>query len=164
MLHLAQVQKNLTSGEMELKLLAQQKSEHIWGVSNSESLPLDEANSLSEGLLVLVECNENSQIVGIKEAKDWVVNLVRQYLTNQAITPEFVEKEQARIEQWRQEITAQSLDLTRRNLEIETRREQLQELETSLQQEKEDLEIRWQQIRELQQGHEQESSIPSSPD
>ncbi|MGK7872853.1 MAG: hypothetical protein AB4426_05930 [Xenococcaceae cyanobacterium] len=151
MIHLAQVQRNPTSSKMELHLLAHQKSEHIWGVSKSESLSLDEENSLSEGLLVLVECSENKEILSIQEAKDWVLGLVKKYLTNGAITPEFVEEEQARVEQWRQEITLQSQDLSRQRLEIETLREQLQDLEASLERDKEKLETHRQQIQEWQE-------------
>jgi hypothetical protein len=142
MLNLAQVKKNLISGETELQLLARQKSDCVWEISQSEALPLDQSNCLSEGLLVLVDLGEENRILSITEAKDWVLGLVKQYLTNSAITPEFVKQEQAKIEQWRQEIASKSQDLTRRYLEIETRREQLQELEETLTREKEKLALK----------------------
>ncbi|MGH7998455.1 MAG: hypothetical protein ACREPR_03260 [Brasilonema sp.] len=156
MLHLAQVAKNPTSGNLELQLLAFQKAESTWSISNSDSLPLDAEHFLLEGLLVLVELGENRQILKIQEAKDWVVGLIQQYLTSGAITPEFIQSEQARVEQWRQEITVQNLELTRRFLEIETRRDQLQELETNLKQEKEELETRWQKLKELEANFKRE--------
>ena len=57
---------------------------------------------------------------------------MQHYFDKGVITEAFIKKEQEKIETWRQEITAQSQDLTRRQLEIETRREQLEELEQKL--------------------------------
>ncbi|MGF1481126.1 MAG: hypothetical protein ACFB4I_16850 [Cyanophyceae cyanobacterium] len=145
MLHLAQVQKNSTSGETNLVLLAAQKNKDVWEIKNSESLPYDQRN-LTEGMLVLVSLGENYQILEIKDAKNWVVGLVQQYLTVGSITPEFIEAERARLEQWRRELTSQSQDVTRLRLEVETRREQLQELEASLKLEREKL--KWQSQNE----------------
>lgn len=140
MLHLAQVQRNPTSGEIGLRLLAYQKGDRFWGLGNSKFLPLEE-DGLSEGLLILVELSENFNIIEMENAKDWIVNLVQQHLTKEAMTSEFIEAEQARLEQWRQELTSQSQDLTRLRLEMETRREQLQELEANLKLEREKLQL-----------------------
>ncbi|NES85923.1 MAG: hypothetical protein F6K10_33595 [Moorea sp. SIO2B7] len=155
MLHLAQVRKNPSSGKIELQLLAQQKSKHIWGMSNPEYLPFDQENPYTEGLLVLVELSENGKIDAHKAAKDWILDLIQKYLINPSITPEFVQQEQEKVEEWRQEIALKSQDLTRRNLEIETRREQLQELEDKLKEEKEQLETRWEKLQELEEQLEQ---------
>lgn len=149
MLHLAQVQQNSTSGEMELKLLACQKSEHIWHVGESYSLSLTHRHSWGKGALVLVECGSEGQIISIKEAKDLVLSLLQQSHSNDIITPQFIETEQAKVEKWRQEITSQSLELNRRALEIETRREQLQELEQNLKQDQEKLTQQEAQARKL---------------
>ncbi|MDJ0713646.1 MAG: hypothetical protein QNJ54_05445 [Prochloraceae cyanobacterium] len=151
MLYLAQVKKNIISGDIELELLARQKSEHIWKVSESKFIPLNQEKSLNEGLLVLAELDDNAQIIKIKEAKKWILSLVTEYLSNNSITPEFVQKEQERVEKWRQEIALTSQDLTRRSLEIETHREQLQELEENLMREKEKLASK---IKEVQQEEE----------
>jgi septal ring factor EnvC (AmiA/AmiB activator) len=148
MLHLAQVRKNQISGEMELQFLAHQQSDNLWEIIDFQSIPLQKESFQKEGLLVLVELGEHQQIINIKEAKDWIMNLINKYLTQEPITPEFVERERERIEHWRQEITAQSLDLTRRYLELETHQEQIQELENTLKQEKQKLEQRWQKIQE----------------
>ncbi|AFZ34939.1 hypothetical protein Sta7437_1372 [Stanieria cyanosphaera PCC 7437] len=137
MLHLAQIQKNPTSGEMELQFLAHQYSEKIWEVDEPYVVPLTEKLSLGEGVLVLVEYGEEKQIISISTATDWVLNLVKQYLHKNSINSQFLAAEQEKIEQWRQEITAQSLELNRRFLEIETRREQLQELEQTLKENRE---------------------------
>ena len=139
MLYLAQIKKNAISGETQLQLLARQFRDRNWKICNRQSVPLDQELGYSEGLLVLVKLDEKNEIIEIKEAQDWVLELVEKYLSNTKITPEFVKKEQERIEQWRQELASQSQDLTRRSLEIETRREQLQELEETLMREKERL-------------------------
>jgi len=140
MLYLAQVQKNPISQQIELQTLACQTTETVWEVTNAEVFPLTKNSTLGEGVLVLVERESNGEIISIQEAKEWVLSLLQQYLTRNAINPQFVETEQNKIEQWRQEITSRNLELNRRFLEIETRREELQQLEQSLKQEKEDLE------------------------
>jgi small-conductance mechanosensitive channel len=140
MLYLAQVCKNRSSGQIELQLLAHQQSACAWQLIGEESLPLAPEENLSEGLLVLVEVEPNQKIRCLEPAKEWILSLISKYLVEGAITPEYVRQEEARIEQWRQEMTAQSLELTRRQLEVETHRDQLQELENSLKQEKERLE------------------------
>lgn len=149
MLHLAQIQRNTTSGEMELQLLAHQRADFVWEVGNSESLPLAKDSFLGEGAMVLVECGDNRQIVNIQEAKDWILSILQKYLTKNARDSQFVEAEQSKVEQWRQEITAQSLELNRRSLEIETRREQLQELEQTLKQDKEELARQREELQQL---------------
>ena len=149
MLHLAQVQQNLTSGKMELKLLAHQKSEYIWHIGESECLPLVNHNAWGEGALVLVECGSEGQIISIREAKDLVLSLLAKYNSSSTINTQFVETEKAKVEQWRQEMTAQSLELNCRALEIETRREQLQELEQILKQDQEKLAQKEEQVRKL---------------
>jgi hypothetical protein len=137
MLHLAQVKQNPNSGEMELQLLARQSSEYGWDVMSCEVIPYQISTSGGDGVLLLVELGDNQEILEVKAATDWVMGLVETYLTNEVMNPEWVQKEQEKVEQWRQEITAKSLDLTRRQLELETQKEQLQELEGKLKQEKE---------------------------
>ncbi len=132
MLHLAQVKKNPNSGEMELLLLARQTAQNLWEILSDEIIPCTIPMGFGDGVLVLVKLGDNQAILDIKEAKDWVMGLIETYLSNGVITPEWVEKEQEKVEQWRQEITAKSLDLTRRQLELETQKEQLQELEGKL--------------------------------
>ncbi len=139
MLYLAQVQKQPSSGETELQILAYETADNIWQVNTSESLTLNQDISLQEGVLVLVEKEQNVTVVSIKEAKDWILTILQQYLTKNAINPQFIAEEQHKIEQWRQEITAQNLELNRRFLEIETRREELQQLEQSLKSKEEEL-------------------------
>ncbi|HEY9668400.1 MAG TPA: hypothetical protein V6C91_16445 [Coleofasciculaceae cyanobacterium] len=158
MLHLAQVQHSENVGGVELKLLARQQSEHTWALIQPESVPLNNNNSLNEGLLLLVDLSENHEILNIQQAKDWVLELVQKYLTI-GVTPTFLQEEVERAEQWRQDLTLQSQDLTRRNLELEARREQLQALEEELKPEKQKLEQRNQELevrREQLQALEEE--------
>lgn len=139
MLYLAQVEINPDLGEIQLQVLARQESEYVWEVDNSETLLLTKESSLGAGVLVLVEIDREQQIISIQEAKDWVLSILQQHLTKNAINPQFIKTEQSKVESWRQEITAQNLELNRRALEIETRREQLQELEQELKRDREEL-------------------------
>ena len=132
MLHLAQVTKNDTSGKLILQLLASQKSEFQWVFCEEEYTPLNQEINLNEGLLILVELGSNNQIIKLTEAKEWVLDLIRQYLNKDHPNPDFLAEEQSRIEKWRQQLTSQSQDLTRIRLEIEARREELQELEETI--------------------------------
>ena len=139
MLYLAQVEINPDSGEIQLKVLARQESEYVWSVDNSETLLLIKESSLCAGVLVLVEIDHDQQIISIQNAKEWILSILQQHLTKNAINPQFIKTEQSKVEKWRQEITAQNLELNRRALEIETRREQLQELEQQLKRDREEL-------------------------
>ncbi|MGK7933653.1 MAG: hypothetical protein AB4041_19780 [Microcystaceae cyanobacterium] len=136
MLYLAYVQKKSDSGETKLCLLAYQKADQLWQMVTSEIVNCHEIDVGEVGNLVLVKLTENQQVVTVENAKEWVVGLVKEYLSYPSLTPEWIEKEQARIEQGRQEITAKSLDLTRRQLELETQREQIQALENQLKKKK----------------------------
>jgi len=151
MLHLAQVQKKGYLGKAGLRLLAAQKSEHVWTKLPEEEMVLSaEANSYSDGLLVLVEISSSNQILDIREAKDWVLELVQRYLTY-GITPSFLQQEIERAEQWRQSNTLESQELARQKIELEARREQIQELEEELKSEKKQLETLMTQIKSQNQ-------------
>lgn len=139
MLYLAQVEINPDSEEIQLQVLAHQESEYVWSVDNSQTILLTKESSLCAGVLVLVEIEQGQQIVSIQEAKEWILSILQQHLTKNAINPQFIKTEQSKVEKWRQEITAQNLELNRRALEIETRREQLQELEQELKRDREEL-------------------------
>jgi hypothetical protein len=139
MLYLAQVEIDPDSAEIQLQVLARQESEYVWSVDNSQTLFLTKESSLCGGVLVLVEIDEDQQIISIQDAKDWILSVLQQHLTKNAINPQFIRTEQSKVEKWRQEITAQNLELNRRALEIETRREQLQELEQELKRDREEL-------------------------
>jgi hypothetical protein len=140
MLYLAQVTKNIVSGKLELHLLAVEESKLQWTFCHGKFLSLNGEESLGQGSFLLVELDNQDQIIRCRDAKDWILNLIREFLveghSNHHIN---LIEEQARIEKWRQELTSQSQDLTRIRLEIETRREELQELEQNLHIEREKL-------------------------
>ncbi|MEG3968922.1 MULTISPECIES: hypothetical protein [unclassified Microcoleus] len=150
MLYLAQVQKKEILGEPALQLLACQNSDDTWALLSEEcflTLPKDFAqnpinsatNVLNEGILVLANVDENSQVLHIQAATNWVLQLVEKYLTT-GFTPDFLQQEAQKAEDWRQSLTLQSQELSRRLIEVEARREQIQNLEAKLQQEKQLLE------------------------
>ncbi|NEO97746.1 MAG: hypothetical protein F6K58_03365 [Symploca sp. SIO2E9] len=152
MLYLAQVQLNESVWNeksvqpLELRLLAIQQSEHCWAVIEPEVIPLTNTESMTAGSLVLADISDNREVLKLENVKDWVLDLVKQYLTI-GVSPSFLQQEAERTEQWRQELTLQSQDLTRRHLEMEARREQIQTLEDKLKQEKEQLEIKAAQLK-----------------
>lgn len=129
MLHLAQVRKSKEHSCLELQLLAYQKPNQSWSICHPETVIVDNYQFLNEGILVLVELNQNKDIINIKEAKEWILNIIKTYLCQQQVTPEFLQTEKDKIEAWKQELTTQSQALTQKSLEVETRLEQLQELE-----------------------------------
>lgn len=139
MLYLAQVHENTNSGNTELELLAEKKSDNHWEVCKSDSwiILMSSAHSWHEGILVLVSLDEYGEVIEVKDAKEWLLSIISSYLTGEVLSPEFIEKEKLKIENWRRELTIKSKDITCLHLEIETRREQLQELEITLKQERE---------------------------
>ncbi|AFY40539.1 hypothetical protein Lepto7376_4436 [[Leptolyngbya] sp. PCC 7376] len=131
MRHLAQVQINPLTGHQQLLILAHEQEDGSWELGDRLEISF-ELGSFAVGMLVIVKLSEENKIISIHNATDWLLDVVKQHFAKGVITPDFLLKEQAKIETWRQEITSQSQDLTRRQLEIETRREQLEELEKKL--------------------------------
>ncbi|XWK88255.1 MAG: hypothetical protein U7127_29415 [Phormidium sp.] len=141
MLHFAQVQKEAIKDQTKLRLLARQESEYTWAlIEEAEVIPIPDAekDEWSNGLLVLVELSPTRQVLSIKDATDWVLDLVKNYLTSE-ITIDFLQQERERVEEGLQTLTLEKLDLSRRLLEVEARREEIQELEAKLQQQMKDL-------------------------
>ncbi|MDJ0705353.1 MAG: hypothetical protein QNJ46_18885 [Leptolyngbyaceae cyanobacterium MO_188.B28] len=144
--YLAKVQKKAYLGGAELQLLAYQASQYIWEVVSEERVvETSGIVAFNEGALVLVELSNTNQIDAIRDASDWVLELVSQYLTR-GVTPEFLEQEIERAEQWRQSLTLQSQEVGRRVLETAARRDEIQELEKNLKLEREELERRESEI------------------
>ena len=142
MLHLGEVQNKDKDGSIELQLLARQESDDCWAVINPpESISLDGANAFHQGSLVLVDISDNQEVLDIQSAKEWVLNFVHRYLTI-GITPMFLQEEVTRTEQWRQDLTLQSQDLTRQRAEMEARRENIQALEIELKLQQQQMEER----------------------
>lgn len=138
MLYLAQVQKQKLPEQLELRLLAHQQTTYKWEVDEPEKIvSVTKEISLQEGILVLIELSPKGELLSIQDATSWVLDLVTTYLTS-GVTPAFLKAEADRSEQWRQSLTLQNQDLSRRSLEVEARREQIQALEESFKRDKED--------------------------
>ena len=82
MLYLAQVTKNPYLNELELQLLVMETNEHLWQqtsgtlyMENRETL-----ESFNEGVLVLVEIDENQQILQINSAINWILDIIKEFL------------------------------------------------------------------------------------
>jgi hypothetical protein len=136
MLYLAQVHKNEFLDQYQLRLLARQEADNVWAIIPEEAfILLGKGNIMNEKLLVLVELSPTGDIERLEEATDWVLHLVQSYLST-GITPDFLQQEAERAEQWRQSLTLQNQDLARRSLELEARREQIQALEESIKRDK----------------------------
>lgn len=136
MRHLAQIQCQSQSNQPHLLLLAQEQPDGSWQVfEKGDRLCLDhDQEGFSEGTLVLLQLDPQRQITSIQDATDWLLHVVQHHFISGGITPEFVQQEREKIEAWRQEMTAQSQDFTRRQLELEVRRGQLEALEQRLNQ------------------------------
>ena len=143
MLYLAQVQKKEILGEISLQLLACQNADDTWTILVEQSIltlstDCDEGqnnsvvNVLNEGVLVLADVGENGEVLNVRSANNWVLELVEKHLTT-GITPEFLQLEAEKAEEWRQSLTLESQALSRRSIEVEARREQIQNLEAKLQ-------------------------------
>ncbi|MEM9906297.1 MAG: hypothetical protein AAF921_14860 [Cyanobacteria bacterium P01_D01_bin.44] len=142
MQYLAKVYQKSLPGEAKLKLLARQVSDFFWEHTVREKLveTLD-AKPFREGDLVLLTLDSQDSVLKVESATDWVLEIVSQYLT-QGITPEFLQQEADRAEQWRQSLTLKEQDSRRRALETAARRDEIQELEKKLRLEREELERR----------------------
>jgi hypothetical protein len=139
MLYLAQVHKTGFSSQAGLRLLAVQTSETVWDlITDTEGILAAEVNDYGKDLLVLVELSSTRQVLSIRDATAWVLEFVQKFLA-MGITPDFLQQETIRAEQWRQSLTLQSQELDRRALELEARREQIQALEEELKQKKQQL-------------------------
>ena len=150
MLYLAQVQSQEVLGDRTLQLLACQNADDTWAILAEQSIltlsrdcvqnPKNSlVNALNEGVLVLADVGENGEVLNVRSANNWVLELVEKHLTT-GITPDFLQLEAEKAENWRQSLTLESQALSRRLIEVEARREQIQNLEAKLQQERQLLE------------------------
>jgi hypothetical protein len=152
MLHLAQVKKRDPEGKTMLQLLAQQKADYAWVIlEDGDSTVWVDTEEYQMGALVLVELSPLKQIQQVDDATPWILKIIEQYLSL-GITPDLLQEEVQRAEQWRQSLTLQSQELGRRVWEVEARREQIQELEENLRQEKQALDTITAQLKTNPQG------------
>ena len=155
MLHLAQVEKEPASSKGRLRLIARQQSEYAWTIiTMDEFVPAEDLSAIGHGALVLVTLSETLELVRWENADRWLITLIQTFLKT-GITPNFLQEEAERAEQWRQTLTLQSQDLDRRALELEARREQIEQLEETLKREKKQMETLATQYKEQTQELEQ---------
>lgn len=140
MQHLAKVYTKSSADGTQLQLLAINTHKQTWEpitpcrmVTTTQDIPFNEQ------ALVLLEIDADKQITAAKDATEWVVDFVSEYLTL-GLTPKDLEEELNRAEQWRQSLTLQSQEVRRRALETAARRDEIQNLEQRLKLERETLE------------------------
>ena len=137
MQYLAKVDSKYSQGLTELQLLASNPSEGAWElISPARTIATSQTIEFNEQVLVLLELNDDEQVSNIKDATEWVVDFVAEYLT-QGLTPQGLTEELERVEQWRQSLTLQTQEVRRRALETAARRDEIQNLEKRLKLEKE---------------------------
>jgi hypothetical protein len=149
MLYLAQVRKYSSVDGMVLALLAEQTAEQAWVVKPAEPLTvhpddLPPMTPTTPGMLVLVELDQNASPVRIRDAQDWMLNMLTRF-SDQSSRQHWLEAQEDKIEQWRQELTIKSQEMSIKNLELETRRERFEA-------EQAELEQRWQAIRDQEEA------------
>ncbi|MBE9174148.1 hypothetical protein IQ225_00150 [Synechocystis salina LEGE 06155] len=137
MLHLAQITIDQQENCHQLMVLASCQNHECWQRSNF-ILPLGDPDHWTEGALVLVQTNADQQIEQMRDGLDWLLEILEivptanGFVADQALSS-LVKQEKRRVEAWRQEMAAKNLDLTKRQIELETQRQQLKELELKLQ-------------------------------
>ncbi|MBE9202556.1 hypothetical protein IQ218_02595 [Synechocystis salina LEGE 06099] len=137
MLHLAQITIDQQENCHQLTVLASCQNHQCWQRSNF-TLPLGNPDHWTEGSLVLVQTDADQQVEQIRDGLDWLLEILEIVPTANGFTPDqalasLVKQEKRRVEAWRQEMAAKNLDLTKRQIELETQRQQLKELELKLQ-------------------------------
>ncbi len=130
MLYLARVHRKVLFGQTELQLLSHRTGDGIWlPIRHGDPLICPEAQGWNVGVLVMLELGEAHQILRLEEAAGPLIDLL--YRLSQPPDPSY---DLSEIERWRQSLTQQSQELSRREAEIEARQEQLQHWERVLKQ------------------------------
>jgi hypothetical protein len=135
-LYLAEVQKQnkgfMGGTETKLKLLACQRNDQSWSiVSGNESITTEEASEYGDGALIAVNLSANRQIQGKPELAGQKIIGVLQGFSRLLEKTKTQEQE---IDQWKESLTIQSEELSRREIEMETRLEQLENMEEEFKQ------------------------------
>ncbi|GAB4535987.1 MAG: pilus motility taxis protein HmpF [Pleurocapsa sp.] len=130
-LYLAEIQKQnkgfMGGVETKLKLLACQRNDQSWSiVQGNELITSEEAGDFGDGALVIVQLGVNRQLQGKPEsASQRIVGILKGF---SRLLEKNKEQEQE-IAQWKESLTIQSEELSRREIEMETRLEQLEQME-----------------------------------
>lgn len=130
MLYLAEIQKQskgfMGGVEAKLKLIACQRNDQSWSVVNNESIVADEASDFGDGALVMVNLGVNRQVQGkIEPASQAILGILKNF----SRLLEKTQDQEQEIDQWKESLAIQSEELSRRQIEMETRLEQLEQME-----------------------------------
>lgn len=129
MLYLARVHKKGLFGHAELQLLAYQTPDRLWSaLPTPEIVTSREASAYNIGVLLLVEVSEKRQVQRVEEAAMKLVEMLHSLSQRSKLT------DWSEIESWRQSLTRQSLELSRREAEVAARQDQLEQWEIRLRQ------------------------------
>ena len=135
MLYLAEIQKQskgfMGGVETRLKLIACQRNDQSWSIVGNESIATEEANDFGDGALIVVNLGVNRQIQGkLESASQRVVGVLQGF----SRLLEKTKSQEQEIEQWKESLTIQSEELSRRQIEMETRLEQVEQMEEEFKQ------------------------------
>ncbi len=127
MLYLARVHKKGLFGHADLQLLAQQTPDRVWSpLRKPELITSSDASPYNIGVLLLVELSEDRRVRRLEEAAMKVVEMLHSLSQTRSLT------DLSEIESWRQSLTRQSQELSRREAEVAARQDQLQQWENNL--------------------------------
>jgi chromosome segregation ATPase len=133
-LYLAEVKKQskgfMGGSETKLKLLAFQRQDRSWvAVTGDETIVSEEAASFNDSALVFCELTTNRQIQGeLEAAAGKLINIFQHF----SRLLEKSKKQEEEIEQWRESLTYQSEELSRREMEMDARIEQFEQMGSEL--------------------------------
>jgi chromosome segregation ATPase len=155
-LYLAEIRKQskgfIGGSKTELKLLACQHNDQTWSaVPGEEVVATEEIQHAGDGALVLVKLSNNRQIQGKPELAG--IELVRQ-LQKLSRLLEKTKDQQEEIDQWKQSLSIQSEELTRRQMEMESRLEQIDQMQgefEELERQRQEMEANWSRFEQEQQ-------------
>ena len=130
MRYLAEIQKQskgfMGGFDTKLKLLACQRNDRSWSVvSGNEFIETDDTGNLGDGALVIVDI-VNRQVQGKIENATKEMLVILQGLSRLL---EKTKSQEDEIEVWKESLTIQSEELSRREIEMENRLEQLEQME-----------------------------------
>ncbi|WP_036482146.1 pilus motility taxis protein HmpF [Myxosarcina sp. GI1] len=131
MLYLAEIQKQskgfMSGKETKLKLLACQRNDQTWSIINgNETVELEESYDFGNGALVTIDLGVNRQLQSNPESASQKIIGILQGFTRLI---EKTKNQEQEIEQWKESLTIQSEELSRREIEMEARLEQLEQIE-----------------------------------
>ena len=134
-LYLAEIQKQtkkfMGGVETNLKLIACRHNDFSWSAIDNESIDTDTSHDFGNGTLVAINLDKNRKLEGkIELASPKIVNILKNF----SRLLEKTKDQEQEIEQWRESLAIQGEELSRRQLEMETRLEQVEQMESEFQQ------------------------------